>query len=54
MHNRFTFVIKRDGKWFIGSCPQVPGANGQGRTLKSCSRSLVQAINLLIDERHAD
>jgi hypothetical protein len=30
MHNEFTSVIERDGDWFIGYCPEIPGANGQG------------------------
>jgi predicted RNase H-like HicB family nuclease len=32
MRNEFTAVIERDGKWFIAYCPEIPGANGQGRT----------------------
>jgi hypothetical protein len=30
MHNEFTAIIERDGKWFIAYCPEVPGANGRG------------------------
>ena len=32
MTNEFTAVIERDGEWFIAFCPEVPGANGQGKT----------------------
>lgn len=32
MHNEFTAVIERDGEWYIAYCPQIPGANGQGRS----------------------
>jgi hypothetical protein len=32
LKNEFTAVIERDGKWFIAYCPEIPGANGQGRT----------------------
>jgi predicted RNase H-like HicB family nuclease len=46
----FTLNIVRDGTWFIGTCPEVPAANGQGRTLMSCTRNLVQAIALLSEE----
>ena len=31
MHNEFTAVIERDGEWYIAYCPEIPGANGQGR-----------------------
>lgn len=50
MPERFTLQIERQGDWFVGSCPEVPGANGQGRTVMSCSRNLVQAIALLLEE----
>ena len=36
MHNEFIAVIERDGDWFIGYCPEIPGANGQGRTKEEC------------------
>ncbi len=50
MREKFTFNIERDDKWFAGSCPEVPGANGQGRTLMACARNLAQAIALMLDE----
>jgi len=50
MREKFTFNIERDDKWFVGHCPEVPSANGQGRTLMSCARNLVQAIALVLDE----
>ena len=50
MRQKFTFNIERDEKWFIGSCPEVPGANGQGRTLMSCARNLAQAVALMLDD----
>ena len=53
MFDQFTFVIQRDGKWFVGFCEEVPGANGQGRTLKSCSRNLCYAIELILEEQNA-
>ena len=28
MHNEFTAVIEQDGEWYIGYCPEIPGANG--------------------------
>ncbi|MGB6063187.1 MAG: type II toxin-antitoxin system HicB family antitoxin [Desulfomonilaceae bacterium] len=54
MHNEFTAIIERDGKWFIAHCPEVPGANGQGRTKEECLQSLADAINLILEDRRED
>ena len=48
MHNEFTAVFERDGDWFIGHCPEIPGANGQGRSLEECRVSLREAIELIL------
>ena len=48
MRNEFTAVIEHDGDWYIGYCPEIPGANGQGRTVEECRRSLVEAIALIL------
>ena len=40
MRNRYTALIQRDGKWFIASCPEVPEANGQGKTREECLANL--------------
>jgi predicted RNase H-like HicB family nuclease len=44
LRNEFTAVIERDGEWFIAYSPEIPGANGQGRTKAEARRSLVEAI----------
>ena len=54
MTNEFTAVIERDGEWFIAFCPEVPGANGQGKTKDECLESLRQAIALILDDRRKD
>lgn len=54
MHNEFTAVIERDGTWYIAYCPEIPGANGQGRTVEECRESLRQAIALILDDRRQD
>jgi predicted RNase H-like HicB family nuclease len=54
MHNEFTAVIERDGDWFIGYCPEIPGANGQGRTVEDCRGSLVSAVSLILEDRRED
>jgi len=54
MHNEFTAIIERDGEWFIGYCPEIPGANGQGKTLAECRENLTQAIALILEDRRED
>jgi len=52
--NQFTAVIERDGEWFIAFCPELPGANGQGRTKDECLENLREAIILILDDRRSD
>jgi len=54
MRNEFTAMVEREGKWFIAYCPEVPGANGQGRTKKQCLKSLADAISLILEDRRSD
>jgi predicted RNase H-like HicB family nuclease len=54
MKNEFTAIIERDGEWFIAYCPEVPGANGQGRTKDEARESLAGAIELILEDRRED
>jgi predicted RNase H-like HicB family nuclease len=54
MRNEFTAIIERDGEWYIAYSPEVPGANGQGKTIDECRQSLADAIELLLEDRRAD
>ena len=54
MHNEFTAIIEKDDDWYIAYCPEVPGANGQGRTIEECKDSLVDAISLILEDRRED
>jgi len=54
MHNEFTAIIERDGKWFIAYCPEIPGANGQGKTKEECKKNLAEAIELILEDRRQD
>ena len=49
MGNEFTAIIERDGDWYIAFCPEVPGANGQGKTVAECRENFAQAIALIQD-----
>ncbi len=54
MHNEFTAIIEQDGEWFIGYCPEIPGANGQGHTVGECRENLAEAISLILEDRRED
>ena len=54
LHNEFTAIIERDEKWYIGYCPEIPGANGQGETVEACKRNLAEAIALILQDRRED
>ena len=51
MRNEFTAVIERAEDWFIASCPEVAGANGQGRARDQALKSLTEAIALVLEVR---
>lgn len=55
MKTEFTAIIETApevGFWAI--CPEVPGANGQGKTIEEAKTSLQQAIELIFEDRKAD
>jgi predicted RNase H-like HicB family nuclease len=54
MRNEFTAVIEKDEDWFIAYCPEIPGANGQGKTKEESLRSLSEAIELVLQDRRED
>jgi len=54
MHNEFTMILEEDGGWFIAYSPEIPGANGQGRTKEEARQSLSEAIELILQDRLHD
>lgn len=54
MHNEFTAIIEHDENWYIAYCPEIPGANGQGRTKEEARESLAEAIELILGDRRED
>ena len=54
MHNEFTAIIERDDEWFVAYCPEIPGANGQGKTKDEALKSLSKAIDLILEDRRKD
>jgi predicted RNase H-like HicB family nuclease len=53
MHNEFTAIIEQDESWYIAYCPEIPGANGQGRTIEECRKSLAEAVVLILEDCRA-
>ncbi|MBF0592218.1 MAG: type II toxin-antitoxin system HicB family antitoxin [Nitrospirae bacterium] len=54
MHNEFTVIIEREDEWYIGYCLEIPGANGQGKTLQECRQNVADAIALILQDRRED
>ncbi len=55
MKAEFTAIIEAapdGGYWAI--CPEVPGANGQGETIEETKNNLIEAIELIFEDRRAD
>ncbi|MEK6255593.1 MAG: type II toxin-antitoxin system HicB family antitoxin, partial [Gemmatimonadales bacterium] len=52
--HEFTAIIEQDGDWYIAYCPEIPGANGQGRTRDEARTSLAEAISLILEDRRED
>ncbi|MBW8004015.1 MAG: type II toxin-antitoxin system HicB family antitoxin [Planctomycetes bacterium] len=46
--------MEKEGEWYIGYCPEIPGANGQGRTIEECKKNLAEAVSLILEDRRED
>jgi predicted RNase H-like HicB family nuclease len=49
-----TAILEKDGDWFIACCPQIPDANGRGRTREEARESLADTISLILADRRED
>ena len=54
MRHQFTAIIEKDEDWYIAYCPEILGANGQGRTIEECKQSLSEAMVLILEDRLED
>ena len=54
LRNEFTAIIEKDCGWFIAYCPEIRGANGQGRTKEEAKRNLAEAIELILEDRREE
>ena len=51
MKRKFTGVIEKRGKWYVGYVEDLPGANAQGKTLAEIRANLKEAILLILGAR---
>jgi predicted RNase H-like HicB family nuclease len=54
MRGSFTAIFEKGDRYYIGYCPEIPGANGQGETIEECRDSLKDAIKLILQDRMED
>ncbi len=54
MKHEFTAIFERDDEWYIAYCPEIPGANGQGKTKEETRQNLADAIALILEDRRED
>jgi predicted RNase H-like HicB family nuclease len=54
MASEFTAVLERDEDWYIAYSPEIPGANGQGKSKEEALDSLSEAIALILEDRRED
>ncbi len=51
MSLRFQMEYWKDGAWFVGRLPQVPGVFSQGATLGELENNLRDAYLLMVEEQ---
>ncbi len=51
MQHEFAAIIEHDEDWFVAYAPEVPGADGQGRTREEALESLSDAIALILEDQ---
>jgi predicted RNase H-like HicB family nuclease len=54
LSNTYSAILEQDEGWYIAYCPEIPGANGQGRTKEEAQESLASAIELILADRRDD
>jgi len=53
MSLRFRMEYWKDGDWFVGRLPQVPGVFSQGSTLAELEENIRDAYRLMLAEQAA-
>ena len=45
----YNIAVKRDGKFYVGCCLEIPQARGQGNTKEEAIKDITRAIKLCRD-----
>jgi predicted RNase H-like HicB family nuclease len=53
MSLRFQLEYWKDGSWFVGRLPQVPGVFSQGTTLEDLEENIRDAYRMMLDEQES-
>ena len=51
MAQRFQLEYWKDGRWFVGRLPQVPGVFSQGATLEELEENIRDAYRIMVSEQ---
>ncbi len=54
LDTRYTAVIQKNGKWWIGWVEEIPGVNSQGVTRKELMENLLPALEEALEMNRAD
>ena len=54
LRNEFTAVVEWGEEWYVAFCPEMPAANGQGKTREEAKLSLASAILMLLEDSRND
>ena len=49
----FRMEYWKDGKWYVGRLPQVPGVFSQGATLDELEQNIRDAYRLMLEEHRS-
>ena len=50
MRKEYTAIIEKGEDWYIAYSPEIPGANGQGKTEEEARDNLMEAISLILED----
>ena len=53
MSLRLQLEYWKDGMWFVGRLPQVPGVFSQGATLEELEENVRDAYRMMLDEQES-
>jgi predicted RNase H-like HicB family nuclease len=53
MSLRFRLEYWKDGSWFVGRLPQVPGVFSQGAKIEELEDNIRDAYQMMLDEHNA-